>query len=206
MTLDFSVKTIIEQKITEIEEEYQRTQGLILTEDDLKCLLYSKLMQISELSQPRETQDRQIRANSIHTEVSWSDANGRYTIRPDITILEPECLSILHGKGSKLPLPSKQFEAHGKAIVFELKFIRYKSGITLKVFDGKKSSIMKDYRKIQRLFDILDSQGKPNDMFCYFIIFNKTNKKCGEFDRFIERNGESIRHKIIYVTGNVRFG
>lgn len=205
MTLDFSVRTVIEQKITEIEKEYQRTQGLILTEDDLKSLLYSKLMEVPQLSRRIKTQDQWIYANSIHTEVSWYDRNHKLTIKPDITILEPEHLSILHrhdGYGTKRPLPSKQFEFNGKAIIFELKFIRNKTGITPRTFNGP---IMKDYRKIQRLFAKLDAQGAPDNIFCYFVIFNKTNVKCREFDTFIQQNRESSRHKIIYATGHVRF-
>ena len=203
MALDFSVRTIIEQKITEIEQEYKQTQGLILTEDDLKCLLYSKLMQIPELSQKIETQDKGIYSKSIHTEVSWYDIREKLAITPDITILEPEHLSILHRYGNKLSLPSKQFSFSGKAIIFELKFIRNKTGIRPTTFNGQ---IMKDYEKIRKLFARLDSQEAPDAMFCYFVIFNKTDIKCSEFDDFIKQNGQSNRHKIIYATGNVHFG
>lgn len=202
MTLNLSVKAIIEQKITEIEREYQRTQGLILTEDDLKCLVYSKLMKITELSQRIRTQDQQIYANSIHTEVPWYDKNNNLTIKPDITIFEPENLSILHRLWSNYRLPSKQFEFFGDAIIFELKFIRDKKGITPRTFNDL---IMKDYMKIQRLFEKFESQGVHVDIFCYFIIFNKSNIKCKEFDRFIEQNGQTNKHKIIYATGNVNF-
>lgn len=212
MTLDFSVREIIEQKITELEKEYQKMQGLILTEDDLKCSLYNKLMQIPEVSQRIETQDKQICANSIHTEVSWYDNNNNLTIKPDITILEPEHLSILHRYCSNLRLPSKQFPRlpskqfsfSGTAIIFELKFIRNKTGIRPTTFKGQ---IMKDYRKIQGLFARLDSQEMPNNVFCYFVIFNKTNITCRVFDRFIEeQNRQSNRYKFIYATGNVQFG
>ncbi len=203
MPINFEVKTIIENKIAEIEREYQESQGLILTEDDLKCLIYNKLMQIPELSQRVVTKDQQIYAKSIHTEVSWCDKNGKFTIRPDITILEPEYLSILKRDDKKLQLPSKGFIANGKAIIFELKFIRDKTGITSKTFNG---SIMKDYRKIERLFEKLDAEQLPEDVFCYFIIFSKTNKKCEEFDLFVEQKRQSNRHKIIYATGNVHFG
>lgn len=205
MTLDFSsVRPIIEQKIAEIEGEYQQTKGLILTEDDLKCLLYGKLMQIPELLQPIETQDLEIYANSIHTEVSWYDNDGKLTIKPDITILEPEHLSILHRYGSNLRLPTKQYSFNGNAIIFELKFIRNKTGIRQTTFNGL---IMNDYKKIKRLFSKLDLQYMPESVFCYFVIFNKTNIKCREFDQFIEEeNGRSNRYKIIYATGNVDFG
>lgn len=202
MPLDFSVKSPIEQKIREIGQNYQQAQGLILTEDDLKCLFYERLSQIQSLSNRARTQDRQITASYIHTEVSWYDDNDRLTIKPDITILDPEHLSILHRYGSDLRLPSKQFHFVGKAIIIELKFIRNKTGIRLSTVNGP---IKKDYNKIQKLFAIFDSQDKPNDLFCYFVIFNKTNIRCKEFDRFIQQHGQSHRHKIIYATGNVVF-
>jgi len=202
MALDFSVRNRIEQIIAEIERNYQQTQGTILTESDLKCLFYNKLIQIPELSQRIRTQDSEIYANSVHTEVSWYDEDNKLTIKPDITILEPEYLSILHKYGSHLRLPSKQYECGGKAIIFELKFIRNKTGITSKTFNGV---IMKDYRKIQRLFRKLESEQAGNDVFCYFVIFNKTDIRCKEFDRFIRQNEGTHRYKIIYATGNVRF-
>lgn len=203
MTLDFSVGAIIEAKIKEIEKEYQQSQGLILTEDDLKCLLYRKLMEIPELSEITITEDPHIFANSIHTEVSWYDDNGKLTIKPDITILEPKNLSILHGcYDYDVRLPSKQFEFYGKAIILELKFIRNKTGIRNATLNGP---IRKDFEKIGRLFERLESQNKPNEVFCYFIVFNKTNIKCKEFDRFFEKNEQSNRHKILYATGNVNF-
>jgi len=208
MALNFSVRTTIERKIAEIEKEYQQTQGLILTENDLKCLLYKKLMQITKLSKPIETQDQKIYANSIHTEVSWYDKNDKLTIKPDITILEPEYLSILSKydkyKSIKLPLPNKEFSFYGKAILFELKFIRNKKGITPKIFNNPKNSIERDFKKIQELFERLKSQGGDNDVFCYFVIFNKTDIKCKEFEHFMGQNRHGHRYKVIYATGNVQ--
>lgn len=203
MPLDFSIKSTIEEKIKEVEKEFQRTQGLILTENDLKCLLYSKLMDIPKLSKIRVTKDPHILANAIHTEVSWYDDDKHLTIKPDITILEPEELTILHGYyGYGLPLPSKQFEFGGKAIIFELKFIRNKTGIRRRTFDGK---IMKDFEKIERLFIQLKSQNMPDAIFCYFVIFNKTDRKCKEFVHFLDQRGQAKRYKVIYATGRVTF-
>jgi hypothetical protein len=203
MSLNFSVKAVIEKKIKEIADEYKKTKGLILTEDDLKCLLYRKLMKIPELSSPKATKNPSILANSIHTEVSWYDKNKKLTIKPDITILEPKNLSILHGcYDYEARLPSKGFEFYGKAILFELKFIRNKTGIRKATVE---SNIKKDFEKIKKLFHRLDSQYKPYEIFCYFIIFNKTNIKCPEFEHFLRQNEESDRHKIIYKTGDVEF-
>jgi len=202
MALDFSLKSIIEKKISQIENEYQKTQGLILTEDDLKCIIYKKLMEISDLSQRRQTQDKKIYAKSVHTEVSWYDKDNKLTIKTDITILEPKNLSILHKYGNdKLRLPSKQFSFVGKCFIFELKFVRNKTGIT----PATLRKIKKDYDKIKRLFARLDSQGSSDDIFCYFIIFNKTDLKCSEFDDFLQQKGQSNRHRIIYCSGKVKF-
>jgi len=201
MPLDFSVKPLVEEKIRDLEREFQQCQGLILTEDDLKCLVFGKLMEIPDLSEKEITLDTYISASPVHAEVSWYDDNRKLTIKPDITILDPQNLSVLHGcYGDHAKLPSKQFEFYGKAIILELKFIRNVTGIKSATLRGP---IWKDFEKIKRLFERLESQGYPDDVFCYFLLFNKTNTKCREFDSFVEQNGQSDRHKIIYATGNV---
>ena len=198
-----SLAKFIYPTIMGIEQDFRIVKGLILTEDDLKCILYSRLSRIRRLSNPITTQDKEILATSIHTELKWYDDDGKLTIVPDITILEPRHLSILHMYRSNLRLPSKQYSFGGKAIIFELKFCRNKMGITTNYF---KNEIRADYDKIVRLFNRLDSQGLPNDIFCYFVIFNKTNLVCEEFTSFISQYGESDRHKVIYCTGMVKFG
>ena len=46
MPLPISLRDEIVRVICSVEKQYQRTKGLILTEDDLKCLIYSKLRHI----------------------------------------------------------------------------------------------------------------------------------------------------------------
>lgn len=94
--MDFeSNKEIIERIIHKIEREYRNVKGLILTEDDLKCLIYCNLMMIRSLSDPQHTREDNVLAHSNHTELSWFDDQGKLTIKPDLTILEPNHLSIL---------------------------------------------------------------------------------------------------------------
>ncbi|HEX5733372.1 MAG TPA: hypothetical protein VF131_11115 [Blastocatellia bacterium] len=230
MALDFTVLCPkIERIIDEIEQAYQNTQGLILTEDDLKCILYKKLTTLQELRRPVPTQDEHILASYVHAEVSWYGENRTIAIKPDITILEPEHLSILHGYVPLLPprrianpsrsiinpfigmgstslnfdraprLPSKQFGFGGKAITFELKFAR--QGITERML----RLIKEDYDQILRLFRLLDSRGEGDTIFSYMVIFNKyqQNLNAGAFAGFFRNNESSHRHKIIYKTGNV---
>lgn len=202
MILAENIKNFIEQKIAEIEKEYQQTQGLILTEDDLKCLLYKKLMQIPELSERIETKDSGIYATSVHTEITWYDQDNKLKIEPDITILEPENLSFLQRGDYKIKLSSKGCSFSGDAIIFELKFIRGKNGITRRTVD----SIRKDYEKIQRLFGRLRDLNASNKVFCFFVIFNKTDIGYEKYESFVRQvGGQSENHKFIYGTGNVNF-
>jgi len=74
MTLTFDKTTArIRTAISEIEDHYQRTKGLILNESDLKCILYSKLFQY--FGEEIETLDQNIKSIPLHTEVSFFNEN-----------------------------------------------------------------------------------------------------------------------------------
>ena len=62
---------VISGIILEIETEYQGNQGLILTEDDLKSILYCKLRAL--FPDKIETMDPGIYASPLNTEVSFFD-------------------------------------------------------------------------------------------------------------------------------------
>ena len=154
--------------------------------------------------------DDRIFGSAVHAELSWYDENRRLRIRPDITITEPECLSILHGYGGPVfdpfnsqfggfraaPLPSKQYEFGGNAITFELKFAR--EGIT----DAMMELIRKDFAKMKRLFGILDRRGQGDSVFSYLVIFNKLPQRIQgtPLEKFMRRHGASPRHKVLYRT------
>lgn len=103
MPLNFDVLCPkIERIIDKLERAFRSTPGLILTEDDLKCLLFRELFALQELRAPVPTQDEHIMGTYVHSELTWygESINGRppkLEIKPDITILDPEHLSILHG-------------------------------------------------------------------------------------------------------------
>jgi hypothetical protein len=220
MALDFnSLLPQLDRVIDEIGEEYHAVPGLILTEDDLKCLLYMKLTAMPGLSEPLRTQDRHIRGTPVHAEVSWYGENRTLCIKPDITIIEPENLSILHGyvpnyrthirnlrhpvpghaRRKVPPLPSKQFEFGGKAIIFELKFAR--KGMTAAML----RLVRMDFSKMTRLFEILDRRGEGNTVFAYMVVFNKYRESLERtaFGDFMREHGASHRHKILYKPGRL---
>lgn len=200
--IDSSLYSQIIELIDQIEIEYRENQGLILTEDDLKCLIYLRLSQLDNLNKYEETLDKGIKANSVHAELSWYNSEKKLAIKPDITILDPKNLSILKGIGSNIKLPSKQFNFSGSAIIFEIKFIRIQSGITEYQF---KKEILKDFEKIKKLFEKLESEGYAGKVYCFFVVFSKTPQQCQQFKGFISSEEESGKYKFIIKNGNVKF-
>lgn len=195
----FILKEMIENSIRRIGQQYLLIKGLILTESDLKCLIYSKLMMSSSFSRPHSTREHNILSNRLHTELSWYAETGKLSIIPDITILDPRHLSIVRGLGDTV-LPNKQYSFAGKSIVFELKFVKDTVGVSRNIYV---KDIVPDFRKIHRLFRRLERDGMLNDVFCYFVIFNKTNRICNEFSILLQKYMEGPRHKIIYISGEV---
>lgn len=197
---------IIEQKIREIENEFQNSQGLILTEDDLKCHLFRKLY--DHFDHSMNTMDANIKASPLHAELKYFDSCGALTKRPDLVILRTEKLSILHsvnyesdGVGMKYKqASSKEFELAGASIIFELKFCRNRKGINKSHID----SYEKDIQKIRELQRIADSKSNgANKIVGIIVIFNKTDKKPEVFNRIFCHQNESL--KVYYGTGKVDF-
>jgi hypothetical protein len=210
MPLDFRTLTPqIERMINVLGAEFSHAPGSILTEDDLKCRLYQKLSWLPALRTPIPTLNRHIFGSYVHSELSWYDEHGKLRIRPDITIIEPEQMSIVHGYVSPVidlfgsvhcpfpaapPLPSKQYEFGGKALTIELKFAR--AGIT----NSMLRLIKKDFEKMLRLFDQLDRSGEGGSIFSYIVIFNKLPQRLHDtpLAKFMRENSSSTRHKILY--------
>ena len=102
-------QTLEEKIITEIKnisEEYKSNQGLILSEDDLKCHIFRKLYDLFP-NHSIATHDHEITASPLHTEIRFYDEGGKLSLIPDITILDPAGMSIKHGmsirtKGNRL--------------------------------------------------------------------------------------------------------
>lgn len=202
-----SLLNSIMQEIKNIESDFQSNQGLLLTEDDLKSQIYSRVSGLINMRQ--KTMDNHIWGSPLHTELPFYDNNGKLTIRPDITIFNPSEMSILHGvgiyiKGDKIAygkLPSKSCEFGGKTIVIEIKFYRGKSGIS------KRSllSVRKDVSKILRLMRRHNRPASHNDILGIMVVFNKTNKKIRLLNRLINKFASHPRLRVVYGTGRVIF-
>jgi len=201
------IQSIIE-KITDLETEFNDCKALILSEDDMKLHICRKIYSLFDHRQL--TMDRNIYGSPIHTEIKFFDENEKLTLRPDITILNPQDLSIKHSikyritdNGIKyLKTSSKEFEFGGNTIIIELKFCKNKTGIT----DSKLSTYISDINKIKRIQRIVSSNSNSNNkVFGILVIFNKTDKKIRRFNEFLrEYEGENDL-KIYYGTSNVNY-
>jgi hypothetical protein len=210
MPLDFTTLTTrIERLVEMIRREYSRVPGSILTEDDLKCILHRKLSAMSALRGPAPTLNPHILGSHVHAELSWYDEHGRLRIRPDLTIVEPEHMSILHGHGGPVldpfcgagasfygapPLPSKQCSFGGKAVILELKFAR--AGITKAVL----GHVRKDLDKILGLLDNLERAGEGQSVYAFLIVFNKLPQRLRDtpLAELLSEYGEGPRYKVLY--------
>lgn len=185
---------MIRGAIKSVFERCVEIPGGLLTEGDLQCLLFRQLSSIAAFSTPIASHDAHILATPTHAEVSWFDTNKKLTIKPDITILDPQQLSLLYKIGSVKAPPSKQFHFTGKAFIFELKFIRGPKGIQ----KTELARIKKDFKKIQDLFSKLKADGDEGHVFCYFVIFSRYSTACEEWNQFYKLHCNDAHLTFIY--------
>jgi hypothetical protein len=195
------------REIQEIEQEYQNCQGLILSEDDLKCHLFRRIYDLIPSHNIR-TANREITGSPLHTEIRFYNEEGKLTLIPDITILDPAGMSIKHGMSIRIKdnrlaygkLPSKGFEFGGKAIVIEIKFEKSKNGIP----ETTVQKIREDLEKITGLMERPNRPDEDNKIYGIMVVFNKTNSTPQSLHQlFEEYRSENLA--IVYGTGNVSF-
>ena len=169
---NIALKNEIEVKIHELFNATHMNKALILTETDLQCRLYMKLSEIDSLSKISQTNDGFL-TSKIHTEISWYSDNNtdRLSIRPDITLLEPQNLKITSGFNGT-PLPSKGLHSVDGGIIFELKFDRNLRTISEKTFEG----VVKDIRNFETIYNRFLNNGLGNWIYGYIILLIKSSE------------------------------
>lgn len=187
------LKRQIEDKIDAIAEYYNNNKGVILSETDLQCIMYQKLLEIEQLSKIEKTKNiENIKTHCVHTKISWSDNEGKFTLEPDISLINPLNLTIDYGI-KDITAPTRGVYFNDGGIVFKLKFNQFESSVRFL------DELKRDFVQFQRLYKL------NNKIFCYFVVFNKTNYMHQELEEFLQKNIASDKHKIIYKTGNVKY-
>lgn len=172
LATDENLKIQIENKISELAVNAHMNKALILTETDLQCHLYNKLTEIPYLNELSITDDG-FTTNKIHTEISWFDdnVNHRLSIRPDMTLLEPQNLRITSGFDG-VPLPSKGLHSIDGGIIFELKYDRQLHTISeQRTVNG----IIKDIINYETIYNRFQDMGINHEIYGYFVLFIKSS-------------------------------
>lgn len=188
----------IKEEMKNLIEIYKEKPAIILTEDDLKLHVIYKLNQINELSFNNlySNSNKNINGTYLHSEIYWFDNEGKLVMRPDISIIDPKNIIIQGSTPSNFDLSKNSFIFNGKSIIFELKFIDIKSGITKSKYD----LIEKDYEKIKKLLEI-----NGNNLFAFMIIFNKSDKKIKEFEDLRNKINQTQNISLIYGSADMKF-
>ena len=153
----------INNAMQEILNGYNKKPIEILTESDLHCAVYQKLLKIKNIS-----------SEILHSEIYWKNKNGKLVYRPDLSIIPKEDI-VLCKEG--------KFEFDGKigAILFEFKFGKSSHNKFCE-------DIEKDFNKFMEL-----SKLNKEKIYCYFIILTKDNKFNSSLKSIISKKGKNFK-------------
>jgi len=170
-------------KIKLVGNKFERIKGLIITESDMKCQIYSELQKL--VKEDSATADKGILGSPLHTEVAYYNPNEQNYADNfiDIALFNAKQFSINKEVEIKLEnnqiitqqRPNKQYRTLGAAILIELKFCKKPYGIGSTVIDEVKY----DFNKLKALIDFNSDIAQ---MFGVIVVFNKTNKYLQEFE------------------------
>jgi len=169
-----TIKEAVERAIQRVELRFNRHSHIFLTEDDLRCNLFSELLKEDVLSSVRRTQDQSC-SIPIHSEVRWYGENGKLKNRSDLVILD--VAQLITSNNDLFRLPSKGYGFGGSMVVIEIK-LRRPNGPSDNTF---KKALMKDILKMKELRRSVNSQA-----LFHLVIFDK--KKCIDITNLNEEN------------------
>ena len=184
-----TIKTAVESAIQRVELRFNSHSHIFLTEDDLRCNLFSELLKEEVLSSVQMTKDQSY-SIPIHSEVRWYGENGRLKIRSDLVILD--VANLITSNIDFFRIHSKGYAFRGFVVVIELK-LRRPNGPSDNAF---KNAIMKDIRKMNELKRSISGQA-----LFHLIIFDKKNiidiTNLREPDIKIHYNAMTMNNQII---------
>jgi len=76
MEIQNQLLDVIHEKLSKLELAWKRMQGMLLSEDDVKCHLFRLLHEENQFLASYETRDSNIYGTPIHTEIKFFDENG----------------------------------------------------------------------------------------------------------------------------------
>lgn len=119
--------------IKSLQKKYNINRGMLLTEGDLECHMFSELMEHESLKGFYSSRINSLRGNlesesnmltsMIHSQVTWFNTMQYSGHRVDLTICDPQMLEVENIELFE-GYPSKGFAYDGPVVAIELKFIR----------------------------------------------------------------------------------
>jgi len=180
------IKMKIESCIDRVKQKFKEKPDIYLTENDIKCHLFSQLKQCQEFSQEEKTLNGGY-SIPIHTEVRWYGKSGKLRYRSDIVIMDVGSLKVKDKYNIRLP--SKGYSFNMLKAIIEIK-LRRKDGETNNEF-------VKSIRKeIERLEKIKEKIKLSDDFPLYLLIFDKKNNIPNEISKI--QGITSVNTKYIY--------
>lgn len=185
--------------VSEIEQDYRSSPGLILSEDDAKCLLFGKIqLLLAGRGQSRGvTAQESVFASPLHTEIKFLDQNGALSIRPDITVMDTTSLSLVHSREG-LNVNRKGFVFYGSATAIEIKFCKARQGIDSRFT----SSIQRDCEKLIEIRQRLYPPNEPATFNAVVVVFNRSSRVCQAFNDLQNQYMGAASVRIVYASAN----
>ena len=119
--------------VESIQKKYQINRGMLLTEGDLECHLFSELLQQECLSgfhsakadtlHHNGIKGSELKTTYVHSQVTWFKPDKKSGYEVDITICEPQKLEVENIELFE-EYTSKGFAYDGPCVAIELKFMR----------------------------------------------------------------------------------
>lgn len=114
--------------IGKLHHDFQNNTGLLLTEGDLECHLFNKLMCHKELAGYFPSKDAlrtgtNILTSYVHSQVTWFKPDKSSGFEVDLTVADPKYLEVKELEMFEV-FPHKGFAYDGPCVAIEAKFIR----------------------------------------------------------------------------------
>ena len=143
---------IVISSVQEIQKDFNNNKGLLLTEGDLECILYNKLISNKEFVSNKKCKSSDWKTGFVHSQVTWFKPDKDSGFEIDLTLLNPESLDIQTFEEVQ-NFPNKGFFYDGEAVAIELKFIR--SDINKKVSNDAQCDYIKIVDRLHTSIELL---------------------------------------------------
>ncbi len=157
------IKLAVERSIRRVERKFRRYPDVFLTEEDIRCNLFSELLKEEVLSSLTGTQDNSF-SIPIHSEVRWYGSDKSLRTRSDIVLFNVS--QLITNYNNSIRLSSKGYAFGDPWTVIEIKLRRVNGPSNSKW----NNSLSKDIRRMKDLQSLVE----PRALY-YFIIFDKKN-------------------------------